>query len=95
MFFELFINEIFEKTFVIFIFDQSLIAKIFSKSTTFQVHYRFPQLVERWTHKPGVVSSNPIEGRIIFHLSLLISLNNQFEFSRKLKYIVTPSVEFM
>ena len=34
MFFELFINEIFEKTFVIFIFDQSLCIPVYFLSQT-------------------------------------------------------------
>ena len=40
------------------------------------------RLVERWTHELVLMCSNPTWSNIIFHLSLLISLNNQFEFSR-------------
>ena len=34
------------------------------------------RLVEHWTHELGFMSSNPTGGLVIFHLSLLISLNN-------------------
>ena len=40
------------------------------------------RLVERSTHELVFMCSNPTWSNIIFHLSLLISLNNQFEFSR-------------
>ena len=59
------------------------------------------RLVERWTHELVFMCSNPTWSNIIFHLSLLISLNNQFEFSRfhchfpNLKYIEAPSVGIM
>ena len=63
----------------------NIIAKIFSKFTIFPEYFRF-SLQLSW-QSVGLINQRccefkPHSGRIIFHLSLLISINNQFEFSR-------------